>query len=59
MLDILKSYVAVFHYDFNIVINDAKHLSMCLLAISISSVVKCVFKYLPILKLDCFFVIKF
>ena len=43
-----KSYVAVSHYDFNLVTNDAKHFSMCLLAISISSVVKCVFKYLPI-----------
>ena len=43
-----KSYVAVSHYDFNLVTNEAKHFSMCLLAISISSVVKCVFKYLPI-----------
>ena len=54
-----KSYVAVSHYDFNLVINDAKHLSMYLLAIYISSIVKCVFKYLPILKIGLFFVIKF
>lgn len=33
--------------------NNVEHLLMCLLAINISSLVKCLFNFLPIFKLRC------